>query len=40
MCATAASDGILLIETDTDKYGLTRADAKKLVAELQKRMVK
>jgi len=40
MCATAASDGILLIETDTEKYGLTPADEKEFVAELQKRMMK
>jgi hypothetical protein len=40
MCATAASNGILLIETDTEKYGLTPADEKEFVAELQKRMMK
>jgi hypothetical protein len=40
MCATAASNGILLIETDTEKYGLTPADEKEFVAELQKRMEK
>jgi hypothetical protein len=38
MCATAASNGILLIETETEKYGLTPADEKEFVAELQKRM--
>jgi hypothetical protein len=40
MCATAASNGILLIETDTEKYGLTPADEQEFVAELQKRMGK
>jgi hypothetical protein len=40
MCATAASNGILLIETDTEKYGLTPADEKEFVAEIQKRMMK
>jgi hypothetical protein len=40
MCATASSTGILLIETDTEKYGLTPADEKEFVAEIQKRMMK
>jgi len=40
MCATAASNGILLIETESAKYGLTPADEKEFVAELQKRMGK
>ena len=40
MCATAASSGILLIETASGKYGLTPADEKEFVAELQKRMGK
>lgn len=40
MCATAASSGILLIETESEKYGLTPADEKDFVAELQKRMEK
>jgi hypothetical protein len=40
MCATAASSGILLIETDNEKYGLTPADEKEFVAEIQKRMMK
>lgn len=40
MCATASSEGILLIETKMDKYGLTPADEKEFVAELQKRMMK
>jgi hypothetical protein len=38
MCATAANSGILLIETESEKYGLTPADEKDFVAELQKRM--
>jgi hypothetical protein len=38
MCATAASTGILLIETDSTKYGLTPADEEELVAELKSRM--
>ena len=38
MCATAATRGILLIETDSAKYGLTPADEKEFVAELQKRI--
>ena len=40
MCATAASSRILLIETESEKYGLTPADEKDFVTELQKRMVK
>jgi hypothetical protein len=40
MCATAANSGILLIETESEKYGLTPADEKDFVAELQKRMEK
>jgi hypothetical protein len=40
MCATAASNGILLIETESEKYGLTPAHEKDFVAELQKRMGK
>jgi len=40
MCATAASNGILLIETESAKYGLTPADEKEFVVELQKRMGK
>ena len=38
MCATAASHGILLIETASAKYGLTPADEQGFVAELRKRM--
>src|SRR5688572_12044505 len=38
MCATAASTGILLIETDEAKYGLTPADEHGFVTELQQRM--
>jgi hypothetical protein len=40
MCATASSQDILLIETESKKYGLTPADEKGFVAELQKRMGK
>lgn len=40
MCATAASSGILLIETGSAKYGITPADEKDFVAELQERMKK
>ena len=40
MCATAATNGILLVETDSAKYGITPADEKEFVAELQKRMGK
>lgn len=38
MCATAASNGILLIETRSTKYGLTPADEEAFVAEIRKRM--
>jgi hypothetical protein len=38
MCATAASNGILLIETGSTKYGLTPAAEETFVAELRKRM--
>jgi hypothetical protein len=38
MCATAASQGILLIETGTTKYGLTPAEEEKFVAELREQM--
>lgn len=38
MCATAASTGILLIETGTTKYGLTPANEAEFVAELKGRM--
>jgi hypothetical protein len=38
MCATAASHGILLIETSSAKYGLTPADEQGFVAELRQRM--
>lgn len=38
MCATAASHGILLIETASTKYGLTPAEEEKFVAELRERM--
>ena len=38
MCATAAADRILLIETDKTKYGLTPADEEGLVAALRARM--
>jgi hypothetical protein len=38
MCATAASTDILLIETDSTKYGLTPADEEEFVAELCARM--
>ncbi len=40
MCATATSREILLIETESEKYGLTPADEKEFVAELQQQMVK
>lgn len=40
MCATAAGTGILLIETDSTKYGLTPADEEEFVAELRARMKK
>lgn len=38
MCATAASTGILLIETGSTKYGLTPADEEGFVAALRQRM--
>jgi hypothetical protein len=38
MCATAAATGILLIETDSTKYGLTPAAEEEFVAELRARM--
>ena len=38
MCATAASHGILLIETSSAKYGVTPADEQGFVAELRERM--
>lgn len=38
MCATAASTGILLIETESAKYGLTPANEEEFVMELQNRM--
>lgn len=38
MCATAASNGILLIETDSTKYGLTPENEENFVAELRKHM--
>ncbi len=38
MCATAASQGILLIETASAKYGLTPADEQRFVMELQEQM--
>jgi hypothetical protein len=38
MCATAAGTDILLIETDSTKYGLTPADEEEFVAELRARM--
>ncbi len=38
MCATAAANGILLIETGSEKYGLTPADEAAFVAELRQRM--
>ena len=38
MCATAASQGILLIETESTKYGLTPAEEQSFVAELRQRM--
>jgi hypothetical protein len=38
MCATAASTGILLIETESTKYGLTPANEEQFVAELRERM--
>jgi hypothetical protein len=38
MCATASSNGILIIETESKKYGITPADEAQFVAELRKRM--
>jgi len=38
MCAIAASQGILLIETESKKYGLTPAEEQSFVAELRQRM--
>ena len=38
MCATAASTGILLIETGSAKYGLTPAREEDFVAEIKSRM--
>lgn len=38
MCATAASNNILLIETGSTKYGLTPANEQDFVAELRGRM--
>jgi len=38
MCATAAADRILLVETDDEKYGLTPADEEAFVAALLARM--
>jgi hypothetical protein len=38
MCATAASTGILLLETESTKYGLTPANEQEFVAELRRRM--
>lgn len=38
MCATAASIGILLIETGSAKYGLTPLDEQAFVMEIQSRM--
>jgi hypothetical protein len=38
MCATAASHGILLIETASAKYGLTPAEEEQFVTELRQRM--
>lgn len=40
MCATAATNGILLIETVSAKYGITPANEKGFVEELQKRIGK
>lgn len=38
MCATAAADRVLLIETGEEKYGVTPADEEAFVAALQARM--
>lgn len=40
MCATAAGSDILLIETESTKYGLTPADEEEFVAELRARIKK
>lgn len=40
MCATAASTGILLIETESTNYGLTPANEEEFVEELRQRMQK
>jgi hypothetical protein len=40
MCATAAGTGILLIETDSAKYGLTPANEQEFVSTLRERMKK
>jgi hypothetical protein len=40
MCASVASKGILLIETRTQKYGITPADEAAFLAELRRRMGK
>jgi hypothetical protein len=38
MCATAALNNILLIETEKDKYGLTPADEEPFVSAIQSQM--
>ena len=38
MCATAALNNILLIETDKEKYGITPADEESFVAALRAQM--
>lgn len=38
MCATAAANGILLVETASEKYGLTPADEEAFVTALRARM--
>jgi hypothetical protein len=40
MCATAALNNILLIETEKEKYGLTPADEEEFVAALRTQMEK
>ena len=40
MCATAAGTGILLIETESSKYGMTPASEEEFVAEIRLRMKK
>jgi hypothetical protein len=40
MCATASSNGILLVETTSTKYGITPADEEAFVAELRKHIAK